>query len=66
MHIHSKIIAADPFSSDPIFVTGSANFSNNSTVVNDSNSLIIRGDTATTDIYATDFMVIWPANFRLT
>ena len=56
VHVHSKIIAADPFSSDPILVTGSANFSDNSTRTNDSNSLIIRGDTATMDIYATDFM----------
>jgi phosphatidylserine/phosphatidylglycerophosphate/cardiolipin synthase-like enzyme len=56
VHVHSKIIAADPFSSDPILVTGSANFSTNSTQENDSNSLIIRGDTATTDIYATEFM----------
>lgn len=56
VHIHSKIIAADPFGPDPILVTGSANFSNNSTTVNDSNSLIIRGDTAIMDIYATEFM----------
>jgi phosphatidylserine/phosphatidylglycerophosphate/cardiolipin synthase-like enzyme len=56
VHIHSKIIAADPFGIDPILVTGSANFSNNSTKVNDSNSLIIRGDTAVTDIYVTEFM----------
>lgn len=56
IHIHSKIILADPFGDDPILVTGSANFSNNSTVHNDSNSLLIRGDKAVTDIYATDFM----------
>jgi len=56
VHIHSKIIAADPFGTDPILVTGSANFSKNSTMVNDSNSLIIRGDTAVMDIYATEFM----------
>ncbi|HEY4847352.1 MAG TPA: phospholipase D-like domain-containing protein [Methylocella sp.] len=56
VHIHSKIIAADPFGADPILVTGSANFSNNSTRVNDSNSLVIRGDTAVMDIYATEFM----------
>lgn len=56
VHIHAKIIAADPFGTDPILVTGSANFSNNSTKVNDSNSLIIRGDTAVMDIYATEFM----------
>lgn len=55
VHIHSKIIAADPFGADPILITGSANFSNNSTTVNDSNSLIFRGDTAIIDIYATEF-----------
>jgi phosphatidylserine/phosphatidylglycerophosphate/cardiolipin synthase-like enzyme len=56
IHIHSKIIAVDPFGSDPIIVTGSANFSMNSTEVNDSNSLVIRGHTAVADIYAAEFM----------
>jgi len=56
IHIHSKIIMADPFGSDPIIVTGSANFSNNSTEVNDSNTLVLRGYTAVADIYATEFM----------
>ena len=54
--MHSKIIAVDPFGSDPILVTGSANFSNNSTLTDNSNSLIIRGDTAIMDIYATEFV----------
>lgn len=56
IHIHSKIILADPFGSDPILVTGSANYSANSTTKNDSNSLLIRGDLAVADIYATEFM----------
>jgi phosphatidylserine/phosphatidylglycerophosphate/cardiolipin synthase-like enzyme len=56
IHIHSKIILVDPLGSDPIIVTGSANFSNNSTEVNDSNSLILRGFTSVADIYATEFM----------
>src|SRR5205807_3702324 len=56
VHIHSKIIAADPFGADPILITGSANFSDNSTRTNDSNSLIFRGDTAVVDIYATEFL----------
>jgi phosphatidylserine/phosphatidylglycerophosphate/cardiolipin synthase-like enzyme len=56
IHIHSKIILVDPFGSDPIIVTGSANFSRNSTEVNDSNSMVIRGHTAVTDIYVTEFM----------
>jgi hypothetical protein len=56
IHIHSKIIACDPLSDDPIIVTGSANFSTNSTHDNDENSLIIRGDTRVADIYTTEFM----------
>jgi len=56
VHIHSKIILADPFGDDPVLVTGSANFSTNSTMHNDSNSLLVRGDKAVTDIYATEFM----------
>lgn len=56
VHVHSKIIAADPLGPDPILIMGSANFSSNSTITNDSNVLIFRGDTAVTDIYVTDFM----------
>lgn len=56
IHIHSKIIAVDPLGSDPIIVTGSANFSMNSTEVNDSNTLVIRGHAAVADIYTSEFM----------
>ncbi len=56
VHVHSKIIAADPLGPDPILIMGSANFSSNSTTSNDSNVLIFRGDTAVTDIYVADFM----------
>jgi len=56
VHIHSKIIVIDPFGPDPILITGSANYSDNSTRSNDENSLIIRGDTAIMDIYVTEFM----------
>lgn len=56
IHIHSKIILADPFGPDPILITGSANFSTNSTVNNDSNVLVFRGDTAVADVYVADFM----------
>jgi phosphatidylserine/phosphatidylglycerophosphate/cardiolipin synthase-like enzyme len=56
IHIHSKIILADPFSDDPVIVTGSANFSSNSTMTNDSNTLVLRGFTKVADIYATEFM----------
>jgi phosphatidylserine/phosphatidylglycerophosphate/cardiolipin synthase-like enzyme len=56
IHIHSKIILADPFGDDPILVTGSANYSTGSTTNNDSNTLVLRGNTAVADIYATEFM----------
>ncbi len=56
VHVHTKIILVDPFGTDPILVTGSANFSTNSTTANDSNTLILRGDSAVADIYATEFM----------
>ena len=56
VHVHSKIIAADPLGDDPILITGSANFSNNSTTINDSNSLVFRGALPVTDIYVAEFM----------
>jgi phosphatidylserine/phosphatidylglycerophosphate/cardiolipin synthase-like enzyme len=56
VHIHTKVIAMDPLGADPILVTGSANFSNNSTQTNDENSIIIRGDSAVMDIYVTEFL----------
>jgi phosphatidylserine/phosphatidylglycerophosphate/cardiolipin synthase-like enzyme len=63
IHIHSKFIIADPFGDAPVLVTGSANFSKNSTSGNDSNSLLICGgkaagdsNRAVIDIYATEFL----------
>lgn len=54
-YIHSKFLLADPLSSDPKIVTGSANFSDNSTTRNDENMLIIRGSLRAADIYFTEF-----------
>jgi phosphatidylserine/phosphatidylglycerophosphate/cardiolipin synthase-like enzyme len=45
----------DPLSADPVVVTGSANFSNNSVMRNDENMLLIRGDKRAADIYFTEF-----------
>jgi phosphatidylserine/phosphatidylglycerophosphate/cardiolipin synthase-like enzyme len=56
VHVHTKIILADPFTDDAILVGGSANFSTGSSTLNDSNSLIVRGCPNVTDIYATEFM----------
>ena len=54
--VHTKFLLIDPLSDDPIVVTGSANFSKASTVSNDENMLIIRGDTDVADTYLTEFM----------
>jgi phosphatidylserine/phosphatidylglycerophosphate/cardiolipin synthase-like enzyme len=53
--IHSKFLLKDPLTSDPIVVTGSANFSVASTNDNDENMMIIRGDRRVADIYFTEF-----------
>lgn len=54
-YVHSKFLLMDPLSTDPIVVTGSANFSDNSTKENDENMIIIRGDQRVADIYLTEF-----------
>jgi len=54
--LHTKYLLVDPLGDDPIVVSGSANFSNASTVDNDENMLIIRGDTRVADIYLGEFM----------
>lgn len=54
-YIHSKFLLKDPLSTDPIVVTGSANFSKASTNDNDENMLIIRGERRVADIYFTEF-----------
>jgi phosphatidylserine/phosphatidylglycerophosphate/cardiolipin synthase-like enzyme len=54
-YIHSKFLLMDPLSTDPIVVTGSANFSKASTNDNDENMLAIRGNRRVADIYFTEF-----------
>jgi phosphatidylserine/phosphatidylglycerophosphate/cardiolipin synthase-like enzyme len=54
-YIHSKFLLIDPLGSDPIVITGSANFSKASTVDNDENMLVIRGNRRVADIYFTEF-----------
>jgi phosphatidylserine/phosphatidylglycerophosphate/cardiolipin synthase-like enzyme len=55
-YLHTKFLLVDPLSDDPWVVTGSANFSDDSTFDNDENMLVIRGDTRVADIYLTEFM----------
>ena len=54
--LHNKIILIDPLGSLPIVISGSANYSVNSTTKNDENTLIIKGDQRVADIYFTDFV----------
>ncbi|MDR6907808.1 phosphatidylserine/phosphatidylglycerophosphate/cardiolipin synthase-like enzyme [Agromyces sp. 3263] len=58
-YIHLKFILHDPLGPDPIVVTGSANFSSASTIENDENMLLIRGDRRVADIYFTEFNRLW-------
>lgn len=53
--IHTKYMGIDVLSDDPVVFTGSANFSPGSLTSNDENMLLIRGDTAVSDIYLTEF-----------
>ncbi|MFT3862008.1 phospholipase D-like domain-containing protein [Micropruina sp.] len=54
-YIHDKFLLCDPLGPDPVVVTGSANFSRASTLENDENMIIIRGDARVADIYFTEF-----------
>ncbi len=58
-YLHTKYLFVDPLSDDPLVISGSANFSNASTVNNDENMILIRGNTMVADIYFTEFMRIW-------
>lgn len=55
-YIHTKYMLIDPLGADPMLITGSANFSKNSTINNDENMVIIRGNKYVMDIYLGEFM----------
>ena len=55
-YIHTKYLLVDPLGAEPIVVMGSANFSNGSTLDNDENMLVIRGNAAVADVYLGEFM----------
>lgn len=54
--IHTKILLIDPLSETPVVITGSANFSTNSSVNNDENQLFVFGEKEVADIYFGEFM----------
>lgn len=55
-YVHTKYMLVDPLGADPLVITGSANFSKPSTVSNDENMLVVRGDKRVADIYLGEFM----------
>ena len=55
-YIHTKYMILDALTDDPTVITGSANFSEASTIDNDENMLIIRGNTGVADVYIGEFM----------
>lgn len=60
LYIHTKYLIVDPMGPLPLVVTGSANFSTNSTSANDENMVIIpcsnkKGETRVQDIYLGEF-----------
>jgi len=55
-YLHTKYMIIDALSDDPILISGSANFSDNSTKNNDENMVIIRGNTRVVDMYLGEFM----------
>ena len=54
-YFHTKIMAIDALTDDPLVFTGSANFSPNSLLGNDENMLLIRGDRGVGDVYLSEF-----------
>ncbi|ATY34827.1 phospholipase D-like domain-containing protein [Sphingomonas psychrotolerans] len=53
---HSKVLVIDPFTDDPIVVTGSHNFSKSASEKNDENFLVIRGHSGVAMHYAINAM----------
>jgi phosphatidylserine/phosphatidylglycerophosphate/cardiolipin synthase-like enzyme len=54
-YIHTKFMLIDPLSDNPTVITGSANFSDQSTTDNDENMLVIQGNKRVADIYLGEF-----------
>lgn len=57
--IHTKYMLVDPLGDDPIVISGSANFSEASTLRNDENMLVMRGLPRVADVYLGEYMRLW-------
>ncbi len=54
--IHSKVVVIDPFSADPVVITGSHNFSTSASAKNDENFIIIKGGHELAEAYAVNIL----------
>ncbi len=54
--IHSKVLVIDPFSADPVVITGSHNFSISASSKNDENFIIVKGDRELAEAYAVNIL----------
>lgn len=57
--VHTKFMLIDPLGTDPIVITGSANFSKAATDSNDENMVVIRSDRSVADIYFTEYLRVY-------
>jgi phosphatidylserine/phosphatidylglycerophosphate/cardiolipin synthase-like enzyme len=62
-YIHTKFMLVDPLGSDPLVVSGSANFSRPSQRINDETMLVIRGNQRVADIYFGEYMRIFDHHY---
>jgi phosphatidylserine/phosphatidylglycerophosphate/cardiolipin synthase-like enzyme len=58
-YLHTKYMLVDPLGKEPIVVSGSANFSEASTLDNDENMLIVSSYSRIADIYLGEFMRLY-------
>jgi phosphatidylserine/phosphatidylglycerophosphate/cardiolipin synthase-like enzyme len=54
--IHSKVVVIDPFSADPVVITGSHNFSASASSKNDENFIIVKGNRPLAEAYAVNVL----------
>ena len=57
--VHSKVVLVDPFSENPVLLTGSHNLGPKASGTNDENLLIIRDAPGLAAAYATNIMAIY-------
>ena len=58
-YLHTKVLLVDPLGANPTVISGSANFSPDSTDANDENMLVVNGDRELADVYFTEFARIF-------